>query len=258
MTSIIEKRRSLHKDLENQRHHNKALTSQLSRLQAQANIGTSTCMIAHEINNLLTPLGNYATLALNNPDDSQLVEKALKKTIRNCQNAAKIMQSMISLTNGETQKKITIVLSELVDNIFKSLCRDFTKDRINVQIRIPEDLTVTVVPVQIQQVLMNLILNARDAMDRQGGTLTIEAEQNCDKVEIYVSDTGCGIQPEDFDKIFEPFFTTKTDSDPSLQNSGAGLGIAFCKQIIDTHAGMISAESIPDKGTTFKIILPKN
>jgi len=164
LTSIIEKRVSLHKHLESQQRENSALRSQISRLQALANIGTATCMIAHEINNLLTPLGSYAVLALNNPDDKGLIEKALRKAVGNSGRASEIMESMLVLANGETLEKKRVRLNTLVEGVFNCLCRDFTKDGITVNIEISRDLTVWVVPVQIQQVIMNLILNARDAM----------------------------------------------------------------------------------------------
>jgi signal transduction histidine kinase len=141
MTRIIEKRLSLHKTLKKQQQSNDTLKFQISQLQALANIGTTTCMIAHEINNLLTPLGNYAELALNNLDDKILVEKALRKTVRNCQQAGKIMDSMLTVANGETEEKMNSKLSVLVDDIFTCLCRDFSKDRITVNIQIPPDLT---------------------------------------------------------------------------------------------------------------------
>ena len=84
MASIIEKRRCLHKHVAKQQTENENLKEQLNHLQALSNIGVVTCMIAHEINNLLTPLSNYAILALNNPDDKALTDKALEKTVRNC------------------------------------------------------------------------------------------------------------------------------------------------------------------------------
>ena len=105
MTSIIEKRRSLHKNLANQQAQNNTLKLQISQLQALANIGISMCMIAHEINNLLTPLSSYSALALKNPDDRHLTEKALQKTIQNCERASKITDSMLGLVDGETQEK---------------------------------------------------------------------------------------------------------------------------------------------------------
>ncbi len=257
MTRTIEKRLSLHKHLANQEKRNNALESQISQLQALANIGTATCMIAHEINNLLTPLASYAALALNNPDDKQLAEKALQKVVQNCRRSSKIMESMLALANGERQEKKNSRLITLVEEIFTSLCRDFAKDKITVDIQIPKDLTIRAVPVQIQQVLMNLILNARDAMLPAGGILTIRAAHTIDAVQIEVADIGCGIEPAHLNKIFEPFFTAKADKKSPSQYLGSGLGLAFCKKIINAHDGCIAVESEPARGSTFKITLPQ-
>jgi signal transduction histidine kinase len=214
-------------------------------------------MIAHEMNNLLTPLKSYASFALDNPDDRALTEKALQKAVRNSGHASKVMESMLALVSGETQKKKNVQLLDLIGDIFTCLCRDFTKDGITVEIDIPDDLAVWVVPVQMQQVLMNLILNARDAMLPRGGVLTIKAEETADAVEIELADTGDGIDPTDLTNIFETFFTTKLDKDSPAEYSGAGIGLAFCKMIIDGHQGSISVESKPGHGSTFKIALPK-
>ncbi len=256
MTRIIEKRLSLHKNLEIQQLQNNSLKLQIGQLQALANIGVTTCMIAHEINNLLTPIANYAALALSNPDDKSLTNKVLQKTVRNCQRTTKIMESILGLANGENLERKNTLLITLVDEIFSCLCRDFAKDRINVKIQIPENLTVWAVPIEIQQVIMNLILNARDAMMQHGGTLTITALQNSVTTKIEVSDTGSGIDEVNLKKIFEPFFTTKHREESSSQNSGSGLGLAFCKKIIDEHNGSITVESKQAEGTTFRIILP--
>jgi len=258
LTSIIERRLCLHKELAEQRQQNDTLQFQISQLQVLANIGTATCMIAHEINNLLTPSANYAALAINSPDDKSLTRKALEKTVRNCERASKIMDSMLAMANGEMQEKKNTQLSNLVEEIFTCLCRDFAKDGITVKMQIPEDLTVWAVPVQIQQVLMNLILNARDAMLLGGGILTIEAQDTTDGVQIKVCDSGCGIEQDDLRKIFEPFFTTKTDEKSPSQNTGSGLGLAFCKKVIDEHGGSISVESKPAEGTTIEIVLPQS
>ncbi|MGB2865945.1 MAG: HAMP domain-containing sensor histidine kinase [Sedimentisphaerales bacterium] len=257
MASITEKRLSLHKRVEVQKYQNEALKSQLVGLQHLANIGTVSHMIAHEMNNLLTPLKSYATFALDNPDDRALTEKALQKVAKNCGRAAKIMESMLALVSGETQEKHNARLLDLIDEIFTCLCRDFAKDGITVEIQIPDDLTIWVVPVQIQQVLMNLILNARDAMLRRGGVLTIRAAETVDTVMIEVADTGEGIDPADLTNIFETFFTTKMGKDSPAEYSGAGIGLAFCKMIINGHEGRISVESKPGHGSTFKIALPK-
>ena len=257
MASITEKRLSLHKRVEVQKHQNEALKSQLADLQHLANIGTVSHMIAHEMNNLLTPLKSYASFALENLDDRALTEKALQKAVQNSGRASKVMESMLALVSGEMQEKIDVQLLDLIGDIFTCLCRDFNKDGITVEIDIPDDLTVSVVPVQVQQVLMNLILNARDAMLPGGGVLTIRATETGDNVKIEVTDTGDGIKPADLTNIFETFFTTKTDNDSPAEYSGAGIGLAFCKMIIDGHKGSISVESKPGHGSTFKIVLPK-
>lgn len=257
MASITEKRLSLHRKLEEQQKQNDTLKSQLIQLQHLANVGTVSHMIAHEINNLLTPLKSYAILALENPDDKSLTEKALQRVVRNCDRASKTMESMLALANGQKQEKKNARLLNLVEEIFTCLCRDFTKDGITVEKSIPEDLMVWAEPVQIQQVLMNLILNARDAMLPRGGILAIKATENTNAVEMEVTDTGDGIEQADLKNIFDPFFTTKEDKSSEVEYSGAGLGLAFCKLIIDRHNGCISVESKPGDGTKFKITLPK-
>ncbi|MFC1677562.1 sensor histidine kinase [Planctomycetota bacterium] len=253
MATIIEKRKSLHRNLKTQQLRNNKLQFQVGQMQALANIGTTTCMIAHEINNLLTPLTTYAELAINNPDDKALTDKVLRKTAKNCQRASEVMQSILTVANGKSQNKKKTPLRKLVEEIFNCLCRDFSKDAITVKIDIPDDLWVHAVPVEIQQVLMNLILNARDAMLANGGTLTIKADQTKEQIVIEVADTGCGIEPENLEKIFVPFFTTKSKEDSQV--SGSGLGLAFCKKIIDEHAGSITVDSPPSRGATFKITL---
>ena len=259
MTSIIAKRRSLHRNLASQKKLNNTLKFEVGQLQALANIGVTTCMIAHEINNLLTPLATYAELALNNADDKPLTEKALQKTARNCQRASKIMQSILAVANGQNEEKQNSPLGEMVEEIFTCLCRDFSKDQIRVEIEIPEDLEVWAVPVQIQQVLMNMILNARDAMIQGGGVLNIKAQDAGNSIQIKISDTGRGIARADLARIFDPFFTTKNRVDQSAtQTSGSGLGLAFCKKIVESHIGSIKVESGSCQGTTFKIVLPKS
>jgi len=112
-----------------------------------------------------------------------------------------------------------------------------------------------VVPAQIEQVLLNLIINARQAMPR-GGRLVIEARDNprTAMVELSISDTGVGIPPERLRLIFEPFYTTK---EPDANgHGGTGLGLSVCRQIIEQHHGRIRVESLVGKGSTFTVKLP--
>ena len=256
LTSVIEKRQSLHRELAEEQCRNRKLAEAIERLEPLANQGSATAMIAHEINNLLTPLSNYAKLALASPEDKVLTSKALMKTAQNCERAGKIMESILALANGLEQERQEAPLPGLLDELFLCLCRDFKKDGITVQIEIPAGLTVYCVAVQIQQVLMNLILNARDAMVGSGGHLTIKAEQTSDAVQIRVSDTGHGIASGDLKEIFDSFFTTKNDRDSSSR-PGRGVGLSFCRKVIEAHNGTISVESRPNEGTTFLITLPR-
>ena len=258
MTKLIEKRVSLHRKLEDHQQEVDVLKSQVNSLQGLANIGSATSMIAHEINNLLTPISSYAALALDNPQDKALVEKALGRAMRNCERAAKIMESILKLANGEVQEKKQCNIAAMVEEVFYCLCRDFAKDGITVNIVIPKELVIGAMPVQIQQVLMNLILNARDAMLPGGGILNVKAADNGGNILLEVSDTGCGIKPENLAKIFEPFFSTKKENRIASQCSGSGLGLTFCKRIVDEHGGTVSVESEIDKGSKFKITLPRS
>ena len=258
MTSIIKKRQSLHRKLASEREHSELLRMQIGQLQALANIGLSTSMIAHELNNLLTPCANYAALALQHPDDKALVRKALESTARNCERAGAVTESILAVVNGQAQQKCRRQLRQLVQQIFDCLARDFSKDGITVQVEIPEGLTVWAIPVEIQQVLMNLVLNAREAMLPAGGVLKIEAAQNSDGIQIVVSDTGRGISPENIERVFEPFFTTKTVKGHGRSRAGAGLGLAFCKKVVEEHGGSIAVESRLGEGTRFVVRLPGN
>lgn len=258
MAGIIDKRLALHSRLAQKEQENHVLKSQNVQLQALANLGSATSMIAHEINNLLTPLANYAALAAQNPHDRELAAKVLEKTVRNCERASKIMASMLTLANGQTQQTARTPLLALVEEVFTCLCRDFGKDGITVRIEVPEDIELDCVAVQVQQMFMNLLLNARDAMLPGGGMLTVAATADEQYVEISVSDTGKGIAPEDIEKIFQPFFTTKTGRNGPGTESGSGVGLAFCKRIVDAHGGRISVTSTLGEGTAFRIRLPKS
>jgi signal transduction histidine kinase len=244
----------VHRQLAQHREQNEALAREALQLESLANLGSAMAMIAHEINNLLTPLTNYAELSLQNPEDRVLTERALRKTARNCRQAGKVMESILAMANAAGSEKVETPLLLLVNGVFDCLCRDFAKDGITVEIRVNENLKVCAVPVQLQQAMMNLILNAREAMIPRGGVLTIEAEGQNDNIRIRISDTGCGIGPSELKKIFDTFFTTKQKS--SSSQSGSGLGLALCKKVVEGHNGSITVDSQPGKGTSFTIILP--
>jgi len=239
------------------------LRSLLAETQRLATIGTIAAVIAHEFNNLLTPVVSYSQYALQslragNPDMA-LIEKALTKSAAGGEKAGRICASMLGLARGQAEFG-QVEVAKLVEEVLSVLARDPGKDGIALRVQITPNLKVLGDPVQLEQVLLNLLINARQAMlppNGRGGSLTIRAELDVDAAEttIHVTDTGPGISAENLPRIFEPFFTTK--SAPSRgQNKGTGLGLAICKDIIESHRGQILVESSPGKGTTFTLRLP--
>lgn len=255
MASILEKRQSLHQRLATQQDLSEQLRSQLGHMQALANIGMISAMIAHEMNNILTPLGNYADLAMKHPEDGELTRKALEKTTTNSRRAAKILDSMLAMANDRPRKMDWHPVKAMVEEIFLCMARDFSKDRIKLVVDVDDELMLFAEDICLQQVLMNLILNARQAMLPKGGTLTISARQDTGSLRIEIADTGCGIERCDLAKIFQPFFTTMTEPSQAARH-GAGLGLAFCKRVVEAHKGDISVDSQPGCQTTFRITLP--
>jgi signal transduction histidine kinase len=136
------------------------------------------------------------------------------------------------------------------------LARDPQKDGISLRVQVEPNLEVTGDQVQLEQVLLNLLINARHAMMGKGGSLTIKATGTEDReVKIQVIDTGPGIPENLLPKIFQPFFTTKGTARKD-EAKGTGLGLSICKDIIEHHKGRIQVESQVGKGTTFSIYLP--
>ncbi len=253
MSNLLEKRRSIHRQLQFHQEQHDHLVEKSDKLEGLASVGLAWTMTAHELNNLLTPVVSYAQLALQHPGDSVLAEKALNKALRLGQMATEMLQRVMALAAQKDFQKENVSVRQLVDDVFAGLGRDFAKDRIHVALNIPEDLTLFGDGPSIRQVLMNLILNARQAMLGQPGELRIRAYAVHDAVWIDVIDTGAGIESSVMRRIFDPFFTTKTDCAEGLNN---GVGLAFCRRIIDMHHGLITVESEIGKGTCFKIRLP--
>ena len=234
------------------------LRDQLTESQRLATIGTIAAVIAHEFNNLLTPIVSYSQFALSSAEsdnpDMPLIRKALSKAFSSSSKAGKICASMLALARGESSFD-EVSVQKMVDEVLLVLARDPQKDGIALRVQVQPDLYVRADAVQLEQVLLNLLINARQAMLGRGGSLTIKAHRDDADVKIQVIDTGAGILPSLMPKIFEPFFTTK-DSERRGEPKGTGLGLAICKQIVEHHGGRIEVTSEVGKGTTFTIQLP--
>jgi signal transduction histidine kinase len=167
---------------------------------------------------------------------------------------------MLGLARGQTQfSKVSV--QQLVEEVLLVLARDPQKDGLALRVQLQPGVMVCGDPVQLEQILLNLLINARQAMlgaGTRGGSITIKASEvdGEDMVRVQVIDTGPGIPEKLLPKIFEPFFTTKGTAKKG-ESKGTGLGLAICKEIVEAHKGRIEVQSVLGRGTTFGVVLPK-
>lgn len=243
----------------------KKLEAQFLRAQRMESIGTLAGGIAHDLNNLLSPiLMATQLLQLKVQDDASL--KMLDILQTNAQRGSEMIKQILSFARGVSGERVTVQLKHLIKEITKILKETFPKS-IEISFKINEDLwLVTGDATQLHQVLMNLCINARDAMPN-GGKLILEAS-NCHVDETYaemandaepgrfvcitVTDNGSGIAPENVNRIFDPFFTTKE------VGQGTGLGLSTVLGIVKGHQGFINVYSELGKGSQFRLYLPAN
>jgi signal transduction histidine kinase len=227
----------------------------LERLQRQASIGAVASSVAHEFNNILTTILNQAKLGLK-CDDLEANRRTFEKILNSARRASKITTGVLALSRNRSAKMERMEIIPLVEEVLAVLEKDLSKHQVRLERDFRDQAAAEVIGPQIEQVLMNLVINARQAMSR-GGTLVVGVRTNAPAgmVEISVKDTGSGIEPDKLGKIFEPFFTTKEGPDQSGQG-GSGLGLSICREIIERHNGRIRVESLVGKGSTFTIKLP--
>jgi signal transduction histidine kinase len=231
------------------------LRQQLLHAQRLSSVGALASSVAHEFNNILTTIINYAKLGLRSVGDDAARTQALEKILKGSQRAATIINSMLGFArNRSTQREMTDIVP-LIEDVLVLTEKDLSKHRIQVETKFHGRPTAPVVQGQIEQILLNLIINARQAMLR-GGRLRIDVRENLatNMAEIAITDTGTGIAPEQLRLIFEPFYTTKEPDEHG--HGGTGLGLSVCRQIIEQHQGRIRVESVVGKGSTFTVKLP--
>ncbi|HCA59489.1 MAG TPA: hypothetical protein DEP46_16085, partial [Blastocatellia bacterium] len=236
---------------------------QLFRAQRLESIGTLAGGIAHDLNNILSPiLMSVGMLKLRNPDAE--TAKWLDMIEKNTQRGSSLVQQVLTFARGLKGERVAVQVRHIVKDLIKVLSETLPKN-IEVKSDVPADLPViSADPTQIHQVLMNLSINARDAMP-EGGMLSIEASRvNIDDnyakmspdavpgehIVIAVSDTGLGMPPDVKKQIFDPFFTTKDIG------RGTGLGLSTVLTIVKSHGGFINVYSEPGKGSRFSIYFP--
>lgn len=231
------------------------LRAQLLQAQRLSSVGALASSVAHEFNNILTTIINYAKLGMRPQTNEQGRIQALEKILQGGQRAAIIISSMLGFARNNATQKETTDLARLVEEVLTLADKDLRKHQVQVETRLHARPRATVVACQIEQVLLNLVINARQAMPR-GGRLSIEVRENArtQMAELRVADTGVGIPPSQLRLIFEPFFTTKEPDEHG--HGGSGLGLSVCRQIVEQHHGRIRVESRVGKGSVFTVKLP--
>ena len=244
------------------------IRQELTHSHRLATLGTLTSTIAHEYNNILTPMISYAQFALAHPDDPALMRKAVEKALSGAQRAAQVSSSLLGFARDQPDAG-PAALREVVDEALTCLARPPAKDGITLRVDVPE-VQVAMSALNLQQVLMNLILNARKAMHRTGGQLNIRGWLEDDQLKLAVADTGPGIPPEIQHRLFEPFATQPTESEMAAPvgegQAGAppeapvptstGLGLCICRDLLRHARGEIHVTSTPGQGATFHLTLP--
>lgn len=232
-----------------------SVEAQLRHAQKMAALGELASTTTHEFNNILMTIINYAQLGLRHKDEATRT-KSLEKIFAAGQRAAKVTNSVLGMARNRSGNFESTNVGRLVADALVLLEREFHKYRIHVETQLAEVPDAWANGNQIQQVLLNLMINARQAMT-QGGTLLIKLQHDAanDMVELLIRDSGCGIPADKLPKIFDPYFTTKSGPDESGRG-GSGLGLAACRGIIEAHKGRIRVESAVGRGTAFTIKLP--
>ncbi|MCG8648920.1 MAG: ATP-binding protein [Pirellulales bacterium] len=232
------------------------LKSELRKTQSLAALGELTSTATHEFNNVLMTIINYARLGLRNRDEASR-DKALSKILEASERAAKITGTILAQARNRSESHEPTDLGQIISDSLVLLEREMRKYRISVETELAEAAPkVMASGNQIQRVLLNLLINARQSIEN-GGTILIRLAPSSETgfVELMVRDNGSGIPKEALPRIFDAFYSTKSGPDESGKG-GTGLGLAACKEIIDAHHGRIRVESTVGRGTAFIIRLP--
>ena len=231
-----------------------ALENQLAQADKLSSIGLLAAGVAHEINTPLAVISSYAQMLAKqlkaDPKLSPVLDKITQQSFR----AAEIANGLLNFSRTSTTEFRETNLNQVIRDTLSLLDHQFKTARITVDLALAEDLpAIHGNPGKLQQVFLNLMLNAKDAMP-DGGALRIATLAN-GHVEAVVGDNGAGIAPEHLKRIYDPFFTTKTTPRPG-DRRGTGLGLAVSYGIIQEHAGKIRVESALGAGTTFHLEFP--
>ena len=235
-----------------QENRMRQMLSRVAQAEKMASLGRLAAGVAHEINNPLTGILLYASLMSEAIEDGNAFSEDITCIIEDAQRCKDIVKGLLTYSRHTNPNRETLELNDLVSDSL-SLIRD---QRLFMQVNVVKELSDEMMPIfgdrnQLSQVIINLVMNAIDAMERVG-TLTLRTYRNSkdSRVCLEVSDTGCGILKENLPKIFDPFFTTKEPG------KGTGLGLSTVYGIVESNGGVIRVKDTSENGTTFIVELP--
>ncbi|HUL20079.1 MAG TPA: ATP-binding protein [Thermodesulfobacteriota bacterium] len=224
---------------------------QLIRAGKMAAIGELAAGVAHEINNPLTGVLTFSSLMLKKTDENHPWRKDLENIVQQTTRCRNIVKGLLDFARQRKPDKREWDIHLLIDNTLTLVEKQAPFQNIKIDKQFTTGIPMLFVDGdQIQQVFMNILLNAADAMAGEGGRLTIKTDSRDGLAVVSFTDTGCGIPKEHLPKLFDPFFTTKETG------KGTGLGLAISYGIVQSHGGDIEVESQVGKGSTFRIKLP--
>ncbi len=231
-----------------------SLENQLAQADKLSSIGLLAAGVAHEINTPLAVISSYAQMLAKQLKGDARLSPVLEKITQQSFRAAEIANGLLNFSRTSTTEFRETNLNQVIRDTLSLLEHQFKTTRIDVELELSEDLpTINGNPGKLQQVFLNLLLNAKDAMPG-GGRLRVATLMN-GHVEAIIADSGSGIAPEHLKRIYDPFFTTKTTLRPG-DRGGTGLGLSVSYGIIQEHAGKIHVESAIGAGTTFHLEFP--
>ena len=231
------------------------LQEQLMQTQKLTAIGELTGTITHEFNNILMTIINYAKLGLRHTDNETRT-KSFDKILMAANRAAKVTGTILGMARNRKSGFEPTQLKPVIEDALMLLEKEMNKYRISVEKELNDVPEILADGNQIQQILLNLLINARQAMPN-GGKLNIKMDFDPvnNMVTLQVRDNGAGIPQEKLRHIFDLFYTTKIGPDASGKG-GTGLGLATCRAIVEAHSGKIRVNSTVGKGTAFTIMFP--
>jgi PAS domain S-box-containing protein len=241
------------------------LEKELLQSQKMEAVGRLAGGIAHDFNNIMGGIMGHASLLRVDATEGTDLYQGLETIERAARRAAELTHRLLSFSRTSAPTIADVDLGGVLTDTLSIAMPGFDKRTVLVQDISPDLAYVPGDRTQLQEVILNLIINARDAMGHKGGTLTVDACNvtvdgsfcadhgvpvlpDGDYVQIRVSDTGCGLSPEARDHLFEPFFTTRPE--------GTGLGLSIVWRVVHDHGGTVTVTSVPDQGATFTLYLP--